>query len=459
MPSTISDLELRLADLQAQLDRLSHKAHHSSVPVEERLAALADQYDAYLKRWALAIEWHARAVTQLESHVNEWKDAASRVQEDASDRLQRLETVVDREWTALRRIHEQPVTELRQQASSLTEVCIATASAAQQGFDRAEARLAAFESEFHRTMGELTREVHAALAEIRLRPTADLGLSPSGAPWSFDDVTRLHDQLRGSSGVSQPPGDHEPRGLSILERPRLSSVQGSAHSDAETTAPAAPPSSAGDESARVEHVPAPWQSWKPVIVSAVIAVAIVAAFGWYLRNQMRASTARVQQVETTARRAVADADRRADAARTDAAREISSARDVATRAQRIGEIMAAPDVIRYRLVSGSGGAGASGRASWSRSRGLLISASQVPPPPPGRAYHVWLLTRFGPVPAGTLTSKADGTATLVEEPRDIRRAVIGIAVTADAATADRPSEIVVLTSVQPSSEEPSASQE
>ena len=26
------------------------------------------QYDAYLKRWALAIEWHGRAVTQLESH-------------------------------------------------------------------------------------------------------------------------------------------------------------------------------------------------------------------------------------------------------------------------------------------------------------------------------------------------------------------------------------------------------
>jgi DNA anti-recombination protein RmuC len=120
------------------------------------------------------------------THVNEWKTATTHIQEDASDRMQQLETVVEREWTELRKIHEQPVAALRQQAASLTEVCIATANAAQQGFERAELRLAAFESEFHRSIGELTRELHAALAEMRSRPGHSLAQPQGAASWSFE---------------------------------------------------------------------------------------------------------------------------------------------------------------------------------------------------------------------------------------------------------------------------------
>jgi hypothetical protein len=425
VPSSITDLELRLADVQAQLDRLSHAADKRAVPVEERLAALADQYDAYLKRWALAIEWHTRAVTQLESHVNEWKDTASRVQEDAADRLQHLEGVVDREWTALRKVHELPVAELRQQAASLTEVCIATASAAQQGFDRAEARLAAFEADFHRTINEVTRELHAALVEIRSRSAPQLAGSQRTAAWSFEDVTRLHGQLRGS--------------------PAPQSAADPVHMSASLLPPAAvidtPPS---------EPVPSPSRSWIPAIAASVLVLVIVAVGAWYLRKEVRASTARVQQAETTAQQAVSEAARRADTARTEAAREIAGAREVAARAQRIGEIVAAPDLVRLPLVSGSETATTSGRALWSRSSGLLLTASHVPPPPPGGAHVSWLFTRSGPVRAGALTVESDGTATLVKPPIEIRRAVIGIAVTAETnADIDRPSGTVILTSVQP----------
>jgi hypothetical protein len=427
VPSSITDLELRLADVQAQLDRLSHTADRRSVPVEERLAALADQYDAYLKRWALAIEWHARAVTQLESHVNEWKDAASRVQEDAADRLQGLEGIVDREWTALRRLHEVPVAELRQQAASLTEVCIATASAAQQGFDRAEARLAAFEAEFHRRMGELTRELHAALAEVRSRPGHELAAAQNRASWSFEDVTRLHGQLREPSATTETADDRAAAPAAML--PIANAVETDPH---ETP----PPSS---------------RSWKPAVAALVVAAGIVAVFGWYFRKEVNASTIRVQQAEAAAQQAVTDASRRADAARTEAAREIANAREVATRAARIGDIVAAPDLVRYPLASGTETASASGRALWSRSRGLLLSATRIPPPPSGGAHVVWLFTRFGPVRAGTLTADADGTVTLVQPPPDTRRAVIGIAVTAETSQdIDRPSGTVILTSAQPS---------
>ena len=442
MPLSISDLELRLADVQAQLDRLTLKADHSSVPVEERLTALADQYDAYLKRWALAVEWHARAVTQLESHVNEWKTATTRIQEDASDRMKLLETVVEREWTGLRRIHEQPVAALRQQAASLTEVCIATANAAQQGFERAEARLAAFETEFHRSMGELTRELHAALAEMRSRSGQGVAPLPGAGSWSFEDVTRLHGQLRDGSPPVQSPATAAPTRL--LAPASDDSVASSRAEARRARAGRTFDTEPVDEAPRR-------RSWTPAIVAAVVVLVAVAALGLYVRSQARASAARVQQAEATAQRAVTEATRQADTARAEAAREIANTREVASRTQHIGDIMSAPDLVRFSLSTGDGTAGASGRAFWSRSRGLLLSTTRIPPPPDGGAYHVWLWTRGGPMHAGTLAREADSTATLIEQPIDVQRAVIGVAVTAEnAGASDQPAGSVILTSVAPS---------
>jgi hypothetical protein len=442
VPLSISDLELRLADVQAQLDRLTLKADHSSVPVEERLTALADQYDAYLKRWALAVEWHARAVTQLESHVNEWKTATTRIQEDASDRMKLLETVVEREWTGLRRIHEQPVAALRQQAASLTEVCIATANAAQQGFERAEARLAAFETEFHRSISELTRELHAALAEIRSRSGHGVAPLPGAGSWSFDDVTRLHGQLRDGSPPAQSPATAAPTRL--LAPASDDSVVSSHGGPRRATAGRA------FETEPVDEARSRRRSWTPAIIATVV-VLLVATLGWYVRNQARASAARVQRAEATAQRAVTEATRQAETARADAAREIANTHEVASRTQRIGDIMSAPDLVRFPLSNGNGTAGASGRAFWSRSRGLLLSTTPIPPPPDGGAYHVWLWTRGGPVHAGTLAQEADSTATLIEPPIDVRRAVIGVAVTAEnTGASDQPAGPVILTSVAPS---------
>src|SRR5262249_13158247 len=152
------------------------------------------QYAESLKRWTHTVERHARAVTQLESHINEWKDAGNRVEQDASHRLRDLEEVIQREWDALRKIHEDPVKQLQEQAANLTEVCVATASAAQHGFDRAEARLASFADEFHRRMGDLTRELQSAVTEIKTRSAVPAAAVESAAPWSLDDVTRLHSQ-------------------------------------------------------------------------------------------------------------------------------------------------------------------------------------------------------------------------------------------------------------------------
>ena len=87
-----------------------------------------------------------------------------------------------------------------EQAATLTEVCVATANSAQHGFDRAEARLAALESDFHRTTSELTREMQVLLMEVRqLSASGPRQLTGETPSWPLEGVTRLHQQLRESS--------------------------------------------------------------------------------------------------------------------------------------------------------------------------------------------------------------------------------------------------------------------
>ena len=218
MEVNVPELEQRLLNLQWQLDRLWQAAEGNVQSVEQRLAGMADQYADNLKRWAVTAERHSRTVTQLESYVAEWKDANSRIQQDTFQRLRELETVIQHESDALKKIHEQPVKELREQAANLTEVCIATASVARQGFDRAEARLASFEEDVHLILGEFGRDLQSVLAEMKARPGHQARLD-GAPPWSLDDVTRLHSQLRESADGVQPVG-------SIVQSSRTT---GSAH--------------------------------------------------------------------------------------------------------------------------------------------------------------------------------------------------------------------------------------
>src|SRR5262249_30251637 len=135
---------------------------------------------------------------ELENRLNQFHETEARLELDASHRIQDIGRLIEHEWEALRQIHEEPVKQLREQAASLTEVCLATASTAQSGFDRAETRLAALESEFHRRMSDLSREVQSAMAEIRARAALQPWTLPEATPqaWPLEGVMRLHNQLR-----------------------------------------------------------------------------------------------------------------------------------------------------------------------------------------------------------------------------------------------------------------------
>ena len=414
------------------MERLWQLAEGNVQQVEQRLAGMADQYAENLKRWAVTAERHSRTVTQLESYVSDWKDANSRIQEDTFRRLRELETIIQHEWDGIKKIHEQPVKELREQAASLTEACIATASVARQGFDRAEARLASFEDDVHLILSEFGRDLQSAIAEMKSRP--EQRVRPEGAPpWSLDDVTRLHSQLRESGDAAHPAG-------TIVQSLDQGVVR----------APLELPAAAGSEV--VEHrgdQAIPWR-WRLAVVGLGLAVIAAVGFGWHLQNQVQAAAGRAQEAEIQSQRAAADAARQATEAREQAAREIASAREMANRAERIGNVLAAPDLIRYSLSEGTGSPGASGQALWSRTRGFVFSGSRIPPPPPNGAYQVWLLTRLAPLKASTFVPEPDGTVTLVEQGLNVPRAVVGVMVTAQGTDGtDTPSGEPILTSVAP----------
>ena len=75
------------------------------------------------------------------------------------------------------------------------------------------------------------------------------------------------------------------------------------------------------------------------------------------------------------------------------------------------DVLTAPDSMRVVLAGQAPAPAASGRADWSRARGLALSLENLPPLHPGRTYQVWLLTSGMPVSAGLLTPDGAGRST------------------------------------------------
>ena len=148
MYQEVSEVERRLAELQSQIDRLTMSLHlwregqDELKPMEQRLSQLTAQCAEIVERWGVTGGRHAQVVSEMEQRLGDWNAAETRVAQDASARIQDLQRIIEHEWSALRQIHEEPVRQLREQASSLTEVCVTTATTALSGFERAEARLA-----------------------------------------------------------------------------------------------------------------------------------------------------------------------------------------------------------------------------------------------------------------------------------------------------------------------------
>jgi anti-sigma-K factor RskA len=145
----------------------------------------------------------------------------------------------------------------------------------------------------------------------------------------------------------------------------------------------------------------------PWALAASVALAVLAG-GYAVQLRARVTTLEARLRETTLR---ADTNERL----------VADARGSAAEAQRTVLVLAAPDLARIDLAGQPVAPRASARAFWSRSRGLVFTASNLPSPPPGRAYQLWVLTaQPAPISAGMLKLDANGRATaMIDTPPDL----------------------------------------
>jgi anti-sigma-K factor RskA len=104
---------------------------------------------------------------------------------------------------------------------------------------------------------------------------------------------------------------------------------------------------------------------------------------------------------------------RAEAAATGV--RLASLQQASNRSESAFAVLVAPDVARIDLAGQPGQApSASGRAFWSRARGMVFSATSLPAPPPGRTYQVWVVTKDpAPLSAGLVEPDAQGRVNAV----------------------------------------------
>jgi anti-sigma-K factor RskA len=448
MDTQAPGFDQRLSDLEAHIDRLTHSLEHwretqdQVEPMERRLAQLTDQCAAILKQWTATGERHAHAVGELETRLTGWNDIEARLQRDASFRFQALERAIESEWASLRSLHEEPTRQLRSQAESLTEICVTTAGSAQTGLERAEARLALLESDLHRRMDDLARDLQAAVAELRHR--VDPGaLKGPARPWQLDEVTRLHQELRdeaargpASNGSGHESSTQLSRPLTIFD----SAVSG---------APASEPSHEHHTAA----APPPARSTALWLVALTLLGVIgfgAGIFAYSFYRQAGAAASQAAEAQQQTERIATSARDQIESARQEAAHQIAQARETASRAQVTSDVLAAPDLIRFALIGGTPEARYGAQFLWSRSRGMVFSGSRLPAPPQGSMYQIWLLTAGDPVSAGTFVPDAAGRVTeATDKVPSVPRPITGVRVTLEPAPGkSTPSGTVVLSRAQ-----------
>ena len=94
------------------------------------------------------------------------------------------------------------------------------------------------------------------------------------------------------------------------------------------------------------------------------------------------------------------------------------------KAQMSVAVLTAPDVARVDLAGQTIAPQASARAFWSRSRGMVFTASNLPPLPAGRTYQLWVVTAQAPISAGLLVpDRAGNVSETFSTPQDLPQPV------------------------------------
>lgn len=146
-------------------------------------------------------------------------------------------------------------------------------------------------------------------------------------------------------------------------------------------------------------------AWSLAAASVVAAIAL----GGYSLELRRLQTSLERQLQQALTRAEA------------AEREVSDIRLTALGARSQLAVLTAPDVVRIDLAGQPNAPRASARAFWSRSSGMVFTASNLPSLGAGRVYQLWVLTAEGPpVGVGLLQpDQAGSLSAMFQTPADI----------------------------------------
>jgi hypothetical protein len=500
------ELQLQFEQVNVALQQL-RQTHDKLHDMESRLAHMTTECADILDRWARNDERHSAAVIELHGRLSEWNDLERKLLNESATRIHQFERSLQHEWHALRQKHEEPIQRLNDQAERITETCLTAIGSALKGFDKAEARLANIEQQLYREMGDLSREVREAVAE--LRHTAQRGPK---RPWALDNVVRLHNELRAEADdtgdvlmsdiasvrdaiVAGPPildGTATATGVREAVDPARTEAEsgdaaaqgigphalGATAERTETRAPQ-PPLSAltGDRPSILTRTSTPtlrpdpfhsngqaahavndwgvterrpWWRRAPVIVAGA-SIAAFAATTVYLRvdARLRDATSRAAAAEQSVAQSREASQAEIDAARRAADARIASAQQAAQAAQLLASILAAPDLRRFDLSGRRRAAGAAGQLLWSRSQGVSLSLANLPALGDGTHYQAWLDGPGGPRSLGLVDPDARGHATLAAPAGSaLPDALVGLRVTIEpgtGATAPSGTPVVVST--------------
>jgi anti-sigma-K factor RskA len=163
----------------------------------------------------------------------------------------------------------------------------------------------------------------------------------------------------------------------------------------------------------------PWW-WMSAAAMALIAVG-AASYALSLRGQI--SGLRTELASTNAELATT-VER---LARSEAQLAVAT-RSVTTAEARM-VVLTAPDMRQVNLAGQPVAPRASGRAFLSRARGLVFTANDLPPLPPGRGYQLWVVTPTAPVSIGMVQVDNTGRAAQAFTTPEFQGPVAAVAVT------------------------------
>ena len=439
-------MEPTLSDLQAQIDQLSlavqrERETPGSPEALDQLSELAERCREILKRWTDMDDRHAEAIVEVEARLGEWSAIESRLERESADRMRALEQAIEREWKALKDIHEAPAQQLREQANALSQTSVAAANLSLRAFERTEARLAALETDLHARLGQLSHDLHTAVNELRRDGLRAPSLPAGVAPFPLEGVMRIHEEHRDDPDAADPntqPHDGPP----ALE-------MRASHADEPSRTPPEPVTAWSDRLASLEREVTSERkdvrdtaartdrlrrnSLATAIVAGVLIV-IAAVLGFRLARNVTArldeASARVNAAEHQAQTAADAASRAVASARADANRQIAEARETARRAEVTSTVLAAPDLLRMNLEGSDETGRAVGQVLFSRISGFVVSASHLSALAAGATYEVWLIGPGGPAGVGFLVPDTSLRAVLASDSvPDLPRPVTGVMVT------------------------------